>query len=218
MTVSAKGKQTRRGAVATLIGRTPVAAQFYFAGGLNTAREHSFVQLRNPHRQAVRVGLTFYSSTGATRTTTVVVRPRSHTVLPVAGIRQVRGTFGLYVKATRPISAQLHITRVGKDEGLLLGATGLGTTWNLAAGYTGLNVQDRVSILNPSGTTARVQLRLLPLGGQRGKTALVRVPAHTNYVVEVKHLPPHLSLRIMATADRAVLVERTLTVSSEAKA
>src|SRR4051812_44457058 len=72
------GKQTRRSAVATLIARTPRAAQFYFAGGLNTAREHSFVQLRNPNRQPVRVGLTFYSSTGATRTTTVVVRPSSH--------------------------------------------------------------------------------------------------------------------------------------------
>jgi hypothetical protein len=212
------GKQTRRSAVASLIARTPVAAQFYFAGGLNTAREHSVVQLRNPNRQPVRVWLTFYSSTGATRTTTVVVRPSSHMVIPVAGIRQVSGTFGLYVKANRPISAQLRVTRAGKDDGMLLGTTGLGTTWNLAAGYTGLSFQDRVSILNPAGKTARVQLRLLPLGGQRGKTVLVRVPAHTNHVVDINRLLPHQSLSIMATANRAVLVERTLTVRSKTTA
>jgi hypothetical protein len=146
------------------------------------------------------------------------MRPTSQTVIPVAGIGRVTGTFGLYVKANRAFSTQLHVTRAGKDNATLLGATGLGMTWNLAAGYTGLSVQDRVSILNPTGKMARVQLRLLPLGGQRGKTVLVRVPAHTNYVVEVKHLPPRLSLRIMATADRAVLVERTLTASSEDKA
>jgi Family of unknown function (DUF5719) len=216
--VSARSKQTRRSAVATVIGRRPVAAQLYFAGGLNTAREHSFVQLRNPHRQPAHVRLTFYLSTGATRTTTVVVRPTSQKVIPVGGIKRLSGTFGLYVEANRAISAQLHVRRAGKDHDTLLGATGLGTTWTLAESYTGLTFQDRVSILNPSGEMARVQLRLLPVGGRRGKTVLVRVPAHTNYVVEINHLPPRLSLRIMATADRAVLVERTLIVSSEAKA
>jgi hypothetical protein len=218
ITVSARGKQTRRSAVAALIGRTPVAAQFYFAGGLNTAREHSFVQLRNPHRQPVRVRLTFYSSTGATRTTTVVVRPTSQTVIPVAGIKRLSGTFGLYVKANRAISAQLHVRRAGQDHDTLLGATGLGMTWNLAEGYTGLPFQDRVSILNPAGKMARVQLRLLPVGGRRGKIVLVRVPAHTNDVVDINRLLPHQSLSIIATANRAVLVARTLTVSSEAKA
>ncbi|HKO25661.1 MAG TPA: hypothetical protein VJY65_13100, partial [Chloroflexota bacterium] len=215
VTVRARGKQTRRSAVATLIGGTPVAAQFYFAGGLSTTRERSFVQLRNPNQQPVRVRLTFYSSTGATRTMTGVMRPTSQTVIPVAGIGRVTGTFGLYVKANRAFSAQLHVTRAGKDNATLLGATGLGMTWNLAAGYTGLSVQDRVSILNPTGKMARVQLRLLPLGGQRGKTVLVRVPAHTNTVVDINRLLPRQTLSIIASADHPVLVERTLTFSSK---
>jgi hypothetical protein len=218
ITVSAMGTQTRRSAVATLNGRTPVAAQFYFAGGLNTAREHSFVQLRNPNRKPVRVELTFYSSTGATSTTTVNVGPTAQKVIPVAGIKRLSGTFGLYVKANRPISAQLHVTRAGKDDDMLLGAMGLGTTWDLSGGYTGLTVQDRVSILNPAGKTARVQLRLLPVGGHRGTTVQVRVPAHTNAVVDINRLLPHQSLSIIATANRAVLVERTLTVSSKGEA
>jgi hypothetical protein len=217
ITVRARGKQTRRSAVATLIGGTPVAAQFYFAGGLSTARERSFVQLRNPNQQPVRVQLTFYSSTGATRTMTGVMRPTSQTVIPVAGIGRVSGTFGLYVKANRVFSAQLHVTRAGKDNATLLGATGLGMTWDLPESYTGLPFQDRVSILNPAGKMARVQLRLLPVGGRRGKTVLVRVPAHTNDVVDINRLLPNQALSIIATANRAVLVERTLTVSSEAK-
>jgi hypothetical protein len=97
--MSAMGKQTRRSAVATLIARTPLAAQFYFAGGQNTPREYSFVWLRNPNRQPVRVGLAFYSSTGATRTTTVVVRPSSHMVIPASGIRRLSGSLGASVPA-----------------------------------------------------------------------------------------------------------------------
>jgi hypothetical protein len=76
-----------------------------------------------------------------------------------------------------------------------------------------------VSILNPAGkTAARVQLRLLPFGGRPAKTVPVRVPAHTNAVVDINRLLPHQSLSIIATANRAVLVERALTVSSGAKA
>jgi hypothetical protein len=214
--VSALGNQTRRSAVATLSGRTPVAAQFYFAGGLNTAREHSFVQVLNTNRQPVRVDLTFYSSTGATSTKTVNVGPTAQKVIPVAGIRRVGGTFGLYVKANRAISAQLHVTRAGQDDDTLLGVTGLGPTWYLAEGYTGQTFQERVSILNPAGkTAARVQLRLLPFGGRPAKTVPVRVPAHTNAVVNINRLMPHQSLSIIASADHPVLVERTLTFSGK---
>ena len=219
ITVSARSKQTRRSAVATAVGRRPVAAQLYFAGGLNTAREHSFVQVLNTNRQPVRVGLTFYSSTGATSTKTVDVGPTSQKVIPVAGTRRVSSTFGLYVKANRPISAQLHVTRAGKDDDTLAGAAGLGQTWYLAEGYTGQSFQERVSILNPDPqAAARVSLRLLPVGGRPGKTVPVNVPPHSNYVADINRLLPHQPLSIIATANRAVLVERTLIVGSEAKA
>jgi hypothetical protein len=202
--------------VATLSGRTPVAAQFYFAGGMNTARAHSFVQVLNTNRQPVRVGLTFYSSTGATSTTAVNVAPTSQKVIPVAGTRGVSGTFGLYVKANSPISAQLHVTRAGKDDDTLAGAAGLGRTWYLAEGYTGQTFQERVSILNPDAkAAARVQLRLLPVGGRPGKTVPVNVPPHSNYVADINRLLPHQSLSIIASANRRVLVERTLTFSSK---
>jgi hypothetical protein len=215
-TVSAMGNQTRRSAVATLMGRTPVAAQFYFAGGMNTAREHSFVQVLNTNRQSVRMWLTFYSSMGATSTTAVDVGPTSQNVIPVARITRVSGTFGLYIKANRSIAAQLHITRAGEDDDTLLGAAGLGQTWYLAEGYTGQSFQERVSILNPAGkTAARVWLRLLPSGGRPGKTVPVTVPAHSNYVADINRLLPHQALSIIATASRPVLVERTLTFSSK---
>jgi hypothetical protein len=162
------------------------------------------------------VDLTFYSSTGATSTKTLNVGPTMQKVIPVAGIRRVSGTFGLYVKANRPISAQLHVTRAGRDDDALLGATGLGPTWYLAEGYTGQTFQERVSILNPDPkATARVQLRLLPFGGRPGKTVQVRVPAHTNGVVDINRLLPRQSLSIIASADHPVLVERTLTFSSQ---
>jgi len=214
-TVSAIGNRSRVSAVASLTGQLKGAEQYYFAGGLQTASAKSFVNLLNANGQPATVKLTFYFNNGATDTKTVTVKPTSQQTLAVASLEPFSGAFGLVVSADRRITAQLNINRPGQDGDAILGNTGLGQTWYLAEGYTGLSFRESVSILNPDQTTpAHVQLQILPLGGGAGKSVPVTVPAHSNGVVDINAQFPGKSVSIVAMSDRPVVVERTLTFSS----
>jgi len=214
-TVSAIGIVSRVAAVAALNGVLPVSAQFYFAGGMNTAAEHSTVDLLNANGQATTVRLTFYFDNGTTEVRTVSVAPTSEMSVPVAGFGFPAGTFGLYVTANRHITAQITMARDGRDGDALLGNTGLGTRWYLAEGYTGLTFHETVSVLNPDpATPAHVQLQLLPFGGRAGKSIVVTVAPHSNLVTDINSQLPGQSLSIIANSDRPVVVERTLTFSN----
>ncbi len=211
-TVSAFGARTQRVALATLTGIVPVAARFYFAGAPNTASARSTLALLNPRPQRAHLRLTFSFSTGATVVRTLDVAPAARRTVALAALVPATGVFGLSLTADQPIVAQLDVRRAGQDGDTLLGTTGLGTTWYLAEGYTGLTFHEDVSILNPDAhAAASVQLRLLPAGGRGGRVVPVRVPAHTNLVVDLTRLLPGRALGVIATATRPVVVERTLT-------
>jgi len=214
-TVGAIGNLSRIAAVAALNGVLPVSAQFYFAGAMNTATEHSSINLLNANGQATTVQLTFYFDNGTTGTKTVSVAPTSVLAVPVAGFGFPAGTFGLYVTANRHITAEIVTTRDGRDGDVLLGNTGLGTRWYLAEGYTGLSFRETVSVLNPDpATPAHVQLQLLPFGGRRGKTIIVTVAPHSNLATDINGQLPGQSLSVIAVSNRPVVVERTLTFSN----
>jgi hypothetical protein len=190
------------------------AAQFYFAGAVNTATEHSSIDLLNAHGQPARVQLTFFFGAGATDTRVVSVGPTSEKVISVATLEHVTGTFGLSIKADRQIAAQITLTRPGQDDDTLLGNTGPDTRWYLAEGYTGLTFHETISILNADpGTPAHVTLHLLPFSGHARRDVPLTVPPHSTSVTDINRLLPGLSLSIFATSDRPVVVERTLTFS-----
>ena len=214
-TVGAIGNLSRVSAVAALTGALPVSAQFYFAGALNTATEHSSINLLNANGLAATVRLTFYFDNGTTGVKTINVAPTSETVVPVAGFGFPAGTFGLYITADRHVTAQITIARDGRDGDELLGNAGLGLRWYLAEGYTGLTFHETVSILNPDpALPAHVQLQLLPFGGHPGKSIVVTVAPHSNLVTDINSQLPGQSLSVIAISDRPVAVERTITFSN----
>ncbi|HKC74013.1 MAG TPA: hypothetical protein VKF37_07395, partial [Chloroflexota bacterium] len=211
-TVSAIGNESRVSAVAPLTGQLPVAAQFYFAGVLNTATEHSYLDLLNTHAQPADVQLTFFFANGATDTRMVSVGPTSVEDIPVASFEHVTGTLGLSIKANRQIAAQITLTRPGRDGDTLLGNTGPDTRWYLAEGYTGPTFHETVAILNSNfNAPAHVTLHLLPSSGHARRDVPVTVPPHSTSVTDVNRLLPGRSLSIFATSDQPVVVERTLT-------
>jgi len=212
-TVSAMGNHSRRAALAALSGIPRLAARFYFAGGVETSGEHAALALLNPDRARATVRLTFYTSSGRQLGATVSLAPHAHGLFPVARLARPGGSFGLALTADRQIAAQLDLTRPGKDGDSILGNTGLGQTWYLAEGYTGLTFHEWVSILNPGSRAARVHLHLLPFGGRRGRTVTVPVGAHSHTVVDVNRLLPGAALSIVARSNQPVVIERTLTFS-----
>jgi len=214
-TVSAVGNESRVTAVTALTGMLPGSPRFYFAGGLNTATEHSVVQVLNTNGQPASLRLIFYFENGASYTELATVGAHAQAVIPVAQYRLQAGTFGLQLNADRQVSAQMTITRDGRDGDTLLGNTAPGTTWYLAEGYTGLTFHETVSILNPDpAVAAHAQLQLLPFGGRAGRTVSVTVAPHSNLVTDINALLPGQSLSVIAASDRPVVVERTLTFST----
>ena len=195
-------------AMASLNGLVGVAARYYFAGGVNTASERSILALLNPTGDRATARLTFYYADAAAEAHTITVGARSERLIAVADLAR-RGPFGLSVVADRRVAAQLDLARPGRDGDSILGNTGLGQTWYLAEGYTGLTFGETVSILNPGGRDARVQLQLLPLGGARGRTVPVTVRAHSQRVVDVRRLLPGRSVSVVATSSQPVVVALT---------
>ncbi len=215
-TVSAIGNESRVSAVATLIGHLPVASTYYFAGGVNTAGEHSMVNLLNTNGQPARVRLTFFFSNGATYTRLVDVAPTSQKTVAVSDLVRATGSFGLMLTADRQMTAQLTLNRDGKDGDSLLGTTGLDTRWYLAEGYTGLTFHETVSILNPDfHNPAHIVLHLLPFSCRQRRNVAVVVAPHSSRVVDINSLMPAQSLSIIVSSDRGVMVARTLTFSND---
>jgi len=187
--------------------------RFCVAGGVETSGEHAALALLNPNGGQARVAVTLYFADGAVRTASFLVGANAQRSVAIASLTSGQGAFGLCVASDRAVSGQLNLTRPGKDGDSELGSPHLGTTWSLAEGYTGLTFHEDVAILNPNGSTATVRLRLLLPGGRGNRTVLVLVGAHSERVVDVNNLlgKKGTAVSIVADADRAILVERTLT-------
>jgi hypothetical protein len=189
---------------------------YYFAGGMESPTEHTTLALLNGGRQRASVRLTFLFGTGAPDTKLVHVAPASALRVAVAHIERRHGPFGLVVTAGSAVTPQLTLTRNQRDGDSLPGSRQLATRWYLAEGSTERTFHETVAILNPDGRArARVLLRLLPVGGRGGREVRLTVPAHTHRVVDINRLLPGRALSIIATADRPIAVERTLTFSRD---
>jgi len=217
-TVSAIGTRGGISTTATLIGRLPVASRFFLAGGQDGAGTTSQLQLLNPNGRSAAALLTVYYADGTVRRATLALPAHLQRTVFIAHLTGRAGRFGLALTATRQIATQLQLTRLGRDGDAILANTGLATRWYLAEGYTGLTFHETVAILNPSPSQpAYVALRLLALGGRGSRTVALAVSAHSESVVDVSRLLPGRSLSVVATSDRGVVVERTLTFSRDGR-
>src|SRR5207248_7525505 len=112
--------------------------------------------------------------------------------------------------------AHLSPTRQGRDGDTILASPGTARRWYLAAGETAGTFHESVALLNPDRTRpAQVRLQLLPGGGGRSRTVMVRVRPHTHLVQDINHLLPRQSLSIIAAASGPIVVERRLTFSRD---
>ncbi len=187
-----------------------LTARFYFAGGVNLPSQPSFLDVTNPEGRPARVGVTFYDTSGAGASTSFTVGAAAHRTVPIAALTRRRGLFGLVVSSDRTIAAGLTLTRPGRDDDVLTGATAPRRQWYLAEGYTGLTFHETVSILNPGTQGAHVTLRLLS-SGRTARTVVVPVGARREAAVDINRLLPGRAVSVVATSDRRVVVERTLT-------
>ncbi len=214
--LTAIGTASRRMAQSLLSGLRDVATRYYFAGGVSLPGEQSALVVLNPGRRAAHVRLTAYFTDGTTLTRAVTAPAMAGQTVPIKRLFGRAGRFGLALTADQPLGAQLRLARPGRAGDAIAGTSGLDTRWYLAEGYTGLTFHEDVAILNPDPRrAAHVTLRLLAGSGRGGRTVAVTVPAHSERVVDANALAPGRALSVVATSDRGVVVERSLTFSRD---
>jgi len=213
-TISAIGNQSRVSAVTTVMGTLPVASTFYFAGASTMAGETATIPILNPNAQSVHVDLTIYFTSGPPGAVGLDVPAHSRGTADLNKLVGAGKAFGVQMTADRVVQAQLREQRAGRDEFSLLGVSAPSTTWYLAEGYTGLTFHEAVSILNPLSTSTVVRLRLLPFGGRPGRTIGVTIAAQSAQTIDINKLLPGQSLSVIADSNTPIVVERTLTFSS----
>ena len=214
-TVAAIGTASGRSAAITLTGRQRVASTFYFVGASTMAGERASLPILNPNAQAARVDLTFYYRDGTPRQAHLSVAAHSRGTADLNALAGSNRVFGLKLAANRVVTAQLDVTRSGKDDFSVLGVSAPSATWYMAEGYTGLTFHETLALLNPGRSTARVQLRLLPFGGRAARTVTVTVPSQRSDLVDVNRLMPGRSLSIIATGRTPIVLTRLLTFSTQ---
>ncbi len=211
-TVSAIGNQSRVSAAAALIGNLVSRTQAYMAGGLNTASESSNVIILNTNRASTRIDLIFYFDNGARIPKTVDVPAHSSRLYVGSALGLPQGTFGVEVRADRPVASALTVNRYNHtDDDVIAGAPGLSTHWYLAAGSTNGGTET-ISILNTnSSRAANVQLQVLGATSGARRVVTVTIPPHTTGVTNLNTLVPNQDVSVVALSDLPVLVERTQT-------
>ncbi len=192
-----------------------VARRFCIAGGVESASMHSALAVLNPTARTAHIAVTFYFADSSVRAASFTVPANARRSVSVAGLARRRGNVGLCVASDRTVTGQLNLTRSGKDGDSVVGNGDLGRHWYLAEGYTSGFFHETVALLNPSAShAATVRLRLLLPGGKGNRTVTERVGAHSERLVDINSLVRNTAVSIVADADQAVLVERTLTFSS----
>jgi len=184
--------------------------RYYFAGGAATPATRSTIALRNHGLTPASVQLTVYSTAGARKSATLRVAPGARVRVPIRLLAPSGGSFGLSVAADHPIAVRLQEPYTGATGDTVVGTQKLGTLWYLVEGYTNLTFKETVSLLNPGARPAHAVLHLLPTNGSFGRNVAVTVPPRANLAEDINALLPRRGVGVVVTADRPVMVERTM--------
>ncbi len=214
-TLSALGATSQGAAVGPLVGYTPLASRFYFAGGQNSRGTHPTLLLLNAGTVRADAALTAYFDDGATATRQVGVAARTQQQVALVGLVGRHASFGLAVSSGSPaLSGLLALTRFGRDDDAIPAVAAPATTWYLAEGYSLLTFYETLSILNPDpARAAHVTLRLVGRSVHGNHAIGVMVPPHSSFLVDVNRLLRHRaagSVSIVVSADHGIVIERSL--------
>lgn len=214
-TISAVGSASHISAAATLTGMLPTRSSFYFAGASTMPGVRASLPMLNTSAQTAHIDLTFYFESGTPGHASLDVPAHSRATADLNALAGLNRRFGVKVSADRMVAPELRLTRDGKDGAAMLPVTAPQTTWYLAEGFTGNSFHETISLANPGSVGAQVNLRLLPFSGRAPRTVTVYVAPQSTRLVDVNALMPNQSLSVIADASAPIVVERTLTFSTD---
>ena len=208
--LTAIGTSSRASRALTLQGRLPVAARWYLPNGDTTGDHRTVLALLNPGVVAARVTLTFLYQNAPERRTTLRVPAHARASVDLALVAGTGRTISTIVESDRPIGAETTISYGGGDTSATLGAGAPGTRWYLAEGFTGNSFRESLVIMNPNTGFATVDVRFLPFNGKSLREVRFSVGPRTNIRLDVGRYMAGLSVSTIVTADKGVVVERSM--------
>lgn len=184
------------------------------------------ISLYNPGAVTAQVTTTYYVYNPATQARTKVTETNS--VAPGADVvRVVNQDVGdnrmvsAAVTSSANIVAEERIDRVSNtgatlDNDSSLGTHQLGTTWYFSEGYTGISLQEYITLFNPGSAVAHAQIKYLPSDGSSVAPVSVDVPAQGQVTVNVRSQYNHLvptgtrNIGAMVTSDAPISADRAM--------
>jgi hypothetical protein len=183
--------------------------------------------LFNTTNAATNASVTYYivgASNGTTRTVLRSIHLAAYgtSALSVNADAGADHLVSIAVAHAQGVVARVIVQRSTAGGGKLdaassVGSTQAATTWSFAEGYTGVTFQEYLSIFNPGGTVAHVQIHYLPTSGPPPAPLSVTVPAGGRMSPNVGGLyllraNPHApkSIALIVTSDQPIVADRTL--------
>ncbi len=173
--------------------------------------EQATLAVLNPAAQPAHLDLTFYYQNGTPGRARLTVPAHSRGTADLGALAGEQRTFGLKLTADRVVSAQVLLTRPGKDGSALLGVAAPATTWYVAEGYTGGDFRETLALLNPGDQTAQVQVQFLPSAGRAAHSVSVTVRPQSTALLAANAVVSGQPVGVEATSSRPIVLARAIT-------
>lgn len=189
---------------------------WYFAEGSTRGDDRTYLILFNPQAGSVTAKVTYMRDDGTQLDQDVTIPARDRLVLAVNDTLS-SASFGTRVIAAQPIAAERTMRFGLKQTGLSTarGVRTLARRWLFAEGTTENGFQMRLLVLNPNDQPANTEAVFM---GPDGTSEVRRyaIPPRSQLAINVNDVVPDLGVSTEVTADRPVVVERTMTFNDGA--
>lgn len=196
-----------------VVGANAPGREWYFAEGTTRDGFDEWLCLQNPGAAQATVTISYMLETGETPTQVVAVEPHSRKTLDVVSFIGRGRDVSMRVTSTEPIVAErpMYFDYVGLTGGHnVIGATRSAGNWFFAEGATQNGFQEWLSIQNPGGQEAVVDITFM-LGTGELVEKSVTVKPHSRATVDVNSVVgwgKDVSAR--ATTRGRVIIERPM--------
>ncbi|MHB8895920.1 MAG: DUF5719 family protein, partial [Candidatus Geothermincolia bacterium] len=192
------------------IGVRAPALEWYLAEGSTANGDEMWVLLQNPNATAAGVTLTYVTATG-TKAITDSLPANSRKSFRASDVFPETAGLSVKVKSNVAVVAEKAVYGVHRPWGHdSVGISNPATEWYLAEGCTAAGFQDRVSVMNPGTTPAKVSLTYMTASGPVvGPSETIPGMSRRSYNVGDK-VPNSWEVSTKVTADKPVVAERAM--------
>jgi hypothetical protein len=208
--ITASGVSSRAGTVLVAQAELPVPTTWYFANGDTTGSNQTTISMLNTTGGPATVQLTFLYQAEPERHYTQIVPAHALATVDLALAAGAGRHIATILQADRQISAQSTVTYGAGDNESAVGVSGPSTIWYLAEGYTNGSFREYLEVMNPNTSYATIDVRFVPFNGRPAREERFVMPPRSNIVIDAGQYMPGQSIAAIVTADKGVVVERTM--------